>query len=151
MTSRLNQTESFIESNSNSLLLDGTLTKNLIDCGHDHPHALQEEDEVSIENNHDAPFIGTHLEAPDHMYDNKYILRGYRINFRTYKGLVKTMCMVHNETVNIWSHFIGFLAVFTLFFVYAIVLSTQSSRVAQFSSLYSESKLNFPSFVHLQL
>jgi len=35
------------------------------------------------------------------------ILSGYRIHFYSYRGLFKSAFMCHNETFNIWSHFLG--------------------------------------------
>lgn len=41
------------------------------------------------------------------MRSNKYILSGYRINHRTYYDAIWSLFTVHNESVNIWSHFLG--------------------------------------------
>ena len=43
------------------------------------------------------------------------IKTGWRINFNTYGRVLKSMFMIHNETVNVWSHFLG-----SLFFVFAM-------------------------------
>ena len=41
------------------------------------------------------------------MMDNEKILSGYRINFNTMRRILSTVFMIHNETVNIWTHLIG--------------------------------------------
>lgn len=41
------------------------------------------------------------------MVDNDHLHSGYRKNFHSKRKLVKSMCMKHNETMNIWTHFIG--------------------------------------------
>jgi adiponectin receptor len=51
------------------------------------------------------------------MRDNPYITTGYRIGFRGVKAALKTMFMWHNETVNVWSHFLAKLASFVLIFI----------------------------------
>jgi adiponectin receptor len=45
--------------------------------------------------------------APAFLVDNEYILRGYRINFNTKKKICRSLFLLHNETVNVWSHIIG--------------------------------------------
>ena len=44
--------------------------------------------------------------------DNEYILTGYRVHFKGVRKVLSTMFMMHNETFNIWSHFIGQLFYF---------------------------------------
>jgi len=41
--------------------------------------------------------------------DNEYILTGYRVNYVGTGQTLKTMFYLHNETFNIWSHFIGMM------------------------------------------
>jgi hypothetical protein len=55
-------------------------------------------------------------EIPGHRHDNKYILHGYRINFNTVGRILRSLFMIHKETVNVWSHLIG-----VLFFIGLIV------------------------------
>ena len=64
-------------------------------------------------------FIGGIKEAPEYLVDNEYIIRGYRIGFELEKKRVtlKSMFAWHNETINIWSHFIGSL-IFLLMCLY---------------------------------
>lgn len=59
-------------------------------------------------------YIGNISESQNFIIDNEFILKGYRINFHTIKKISKSACMCHNETVNIWTHFIGFILVISL-------------------------------------
>eukprot|EP00826_Nyctotherus_ovalis_P004887 TRINITY_DN11085_c0_g2_i1.p3 TRINITY_DN11085_c0_g2~~TRINITY_DN11085_c0_g2_i1.p3 ORF type:complete len:133 (-),score=26.18 TRINITY_DN11085_c0_g2_i1:1031-1429(-) len=65
----------------------------------------------------DKPFIGSWNEAPKHSQDNEYILRGYRVNFNTTKRILKSLFMLHNESMNVWSHLAGMI-VFIAFVSY---------------------------------
>lgn len=57
-------------------------------------------------------YIGHFSEAPGHSTGNRFIRTGYRINFASAKAIFKTIFMIHNESINIWSHLLG-----ALFFV----------------------------------
>ena len=46
--------------------------------------------------------------------DNEYILTGYRLNYRGFWNTFKTMFMCHNETFNVWSHFVPCLVFFNI-------------------------------------
>lgn len=59
-------------------------------------------------------FIGSDADAPSYMCHNKHIKKGYRINFNTYWKLLKSLFMIHNETINVWTHLIGMLIFFIL-------------------------------------
>lgn len=48
---------------------------------------------------------------------NEDILRGYRINYHSYKILFKSLGQCHNETTNTWSHLLGAIC-FAFLFVY---------------------------------
>jgi len=43
------------------------------------------------------------------MKENDKIRSGYRINFQSKKSLFKTLFMIHNESINIWTHLLPFL------------------------------------------
>ena len=55
-------------------------------------------------------------EAESYMKGNRYILRGYRMNFDTWKRVVRSFFMIHNESINVWTHFFGALLVIFLVF-----------------------------------
>ena len=52
--------------------------------------------------------------APAHLRDNEFILRGYRIGFNTKAKIIKSLFMLHNESVNVWSHLFGVLVFIAL-------------------------------------
>ncbi len=43
---------------------------------------------------------------PDSLRDNEYITKYYRVNYNA-KQTVRSLFGLHNETGNIWTHFIG--------------------------------------------
>ena len=51
--------------------------------------------------------IGSHHEAPDFMVYNKHIKSGYRINFNSSWRILQSLFMIHNETINVWTHLLG--------------------------------------------
>jgi predicted membrane channel-forming protein YqfA (hemolysin III family) len=54
-------------------------------------------------------YIGPIEEAEAFTVDNKFIVRGYRINHNTCGRLAKSLFTCHNEFVNVWSHIGGVL------------------------------------------
>eukprot|EP00741_Cyanophora_paradoxa_P025328 tig00000367_g24447.t1 len=46
-------------------------------------------------------------EVPDWLHDNDFILTGYRVRFSIWLCL-KSIFRLHNETMNIWTHLLGF-------------------------------------------
>lgn len=43
---------------------------------------------------------------PDYIQDNEFIIEGYRKEM-SFRAALQTMFLWHNETLNIWTHFIG--------------------------------------------
>ena len=64
-------------------------------------------------------YIGNWEEADTFMRDNEYVKRGYRINFTSFKRILKSLFMCHNESTNVWSHLCGAL-LFVMFIVYIV-------------------------------
>ena len=62
---------------------------------------------VSTKLNNGEPFVGKWEEAPEYLRDNEYIRKGYRINFNSVKRVAKSLFMLHNESMNVWSHLCG--------------------------------------------
>eukprot|EP00898_Chlorokybus_atmophyticus_P006835 jgi/Chlat1/7152/Chrsp57S06822 len=54
---------------------------------------------------------------PAYMRDNEYIVRGYRADLPLHKALLSVF-QLHNETLNIWTHLLGFV-LFLGFTIYA--------------------------------
>ena len=66
-------------------------------------------------------FIGNISEAHHYILDNEFILKGYRINFHSCPKISKSLCMCHNETINIWTHFMG--AMLVIFFMFLVIFN----------------------------
>jgi adiponectin receptor len=56
------------------------------------------------------------------MKDNDHITHGYRINFNTPRKIFRSLFMVHNESVNIWSHFLPAIIILSLLFSFYLVV-----------------------------
>lgn len=73
-------------------------------------------------------------DVPSWQQNNPYILRGYRAFYST-KMAIKSVMRWHNETVNIWSHVIGFAAFLLLTIaLFATVMHTSSKTPALYFS-----------------
>ena len=57
-----------------------------------------------------GPYLGPKSEANAHEVYNQFIEKGYRINYKTWRQTIGSLFHCHNETVNVWTHFIGFWA-----------------------------------------
>jgi len=66
-------------------------------------------------------YIGNVSEAHQFILDNEFILKGYRINFHSCKRISKSFCLCHNETINIWTHFIG--SVLIILFMFLVIFN----------------------------
>ena len=60
-------------------------------------------------------FVGGKEDIPDYLQDNEYIVSGYRVNHNSCCQAAKSLFSCHNESVNIWSHFLGALLFLCLF------------------------------------
>ena len=60
--------------------------------------------------------IGVINKAHSFLKDNEYIEKGYRLNFSSTRKIFKSLFMVHNESVNVWSHLIGVFLFFSICF-----------------------------------
>ena len=54
-------------------------------------------------------------EAHEYMVTNEHILNGYRINYDTWKATVMSLFQMHNETINVWTHMLGFVVALIAF------------------------------------
>ena len=84
-------------------------------------------------------FIGHVKNAPHYLIDNEYIQNGYRINFNSHGEIWKSLFMLHNESVNVWSHLIG-VALFIILLFWTIFALNPFSSYLNFST-------NFPSII----
>ncbi len=72
------------------------------------------------------------------MKDNDKIHTGYRINFNSISKLFRSLFMVHNEVVNIWSHLLPLLVFIVLLISFWTVIDDH-----QFKMKMSEHKEDF--------
>lgn len=76
-------------------------------------------------------------ELPEYMKDNEYILNYYRAEW-TLKEALFSVFQLHNETLNVWTHLIGFV----LFVALTIANLKHVPQVAEFLNMFTWS---FPS------
>ena len=62
----------------------------------------------------ESGFVGTIWDYPEELRDNYFLMTGYRCGYKGVIGGLKTMFMWHNETVNVWTHFLGKVAALLL-------------------------------------
>lgn len=91
--------------------------------------------------------IGDYHTAPTYMKDNEHITHGYRINFNTPKEIFKSLFMVHNESVNIWSHCLPAIIICVVIISLALIVdTTQISH--DLSSYQKELSSSFDHYIH---
>jgi len=73
--------------------------------------------------------VGKIEEAPEYLIDNEFIKKGYRINFKNFRSILRSLFMVHNELINIWSHLLGALIVIFLIFHTAVYLKSHKNEI----------------------
>lgn len=54
------------------------------------------------------PRLHSFEDLPDYLRDNEYIVGGYRTEQKSVWDSVLTVFSLHNETGNVWTHFLGF-------------------------------------------
>ncbi|KAJ1911096.1 hypothetical protein H4219_006043 [Mycoemilia scoparia] len=63
-----------------------------------------------------SPLTLTWDEIPVWMRDNMFIKTGYRAPTFSYSGCFRSLTYIHNETGNVWSHFLGGLSFIIMIF-----------------------------------
>jgi len=91
----------------------------------------------------DVKTCSAHIhEIPHNTKDNEFILTGYRLGHKTYCDVFMTCFKCHNETFNVWSHFLGKL-MFLSFVVVVLVNYPNESKVASYGVMENfDSKLD---------
>ena len=56
--------------------------------------------------------IGFYYETEEFMKDNEYIKNGYQINCDSLWKCFKSLFVIHNGSINIWSHILGSILLF---------------------------------------
>lgn len=62
------------------------------------------------------------------MKDNLHITHGYRINFNTPKKIFRSLFMIHNESVNIWSHCLPAMMIIVFLFSFIFFIDSEAVR-----------------------
>ena len=73
--------------------------------------------------------VGLFDEAPEYLRDNEYIKHGYRINFNNTRQVMKSLFMLHNESVNIWSHLLGVVMVIVFIVYTSIFIKSHKNEI----------------------
>lgn len=58
-------------------------------------------------------YDGLFKDIPEWQHDNEFVKTGYRVNHKGFRQVAKSVFKWHNETVNIWTHLIGFAMFFS--------------------------------------
>lgn len=66
------------------------------------------------------------------MKHNEYIIHGYRIKFDSFTKVFKSLFMVHNESVNVWTHLIGAIIVIICIFYTAVFIHYHHEIITNF-------------------
>lgn len=86
-------------------------------------------------------FVGTRHQAPSHLLDNEYIHHGYRINYNhSFNSIFKSLFQMHNESVNVWSHFCGSLLFLGMIFYTLFYLTSMRNSGLMIQQDYMNSK-----------
>lgn len=79
----------------------------------------------------DEPIVGKIHDAPEFLRDNEYIHNGYRINFNSYWNIFKSLFVLHNEFVNVWSHILGAIFVILLIFYTSLYIQSHKTQIIE--------------------
>lgn len=73
--------------------------------------------------------LGNFEDIPKYFQHNEYIRKGYRLNCNTILKASKSLFMIHNESVNIWSHLLGAILFIFLICYTSIFISNFKSQI----------------------
>ena len=99
----------------------------------------QSEDSIPIKdleesNTEKELHLGTYDEAEKFVQDNEFIKGGYLLNCTTFKKTFKSLLIIHNETVNVWSHLLGAIFFFFLIWYTVIFITNLQTQVSNIRS-----------------
>ncbi|KAF5805176.1 hypothetical protein HanRHA438_Chr05g0215791 [Helianthus annuus] len=87
---------------------------------------MEETEFLNLNKKNKYPLL-SYEQLPDYMKDNEYILKYYRADWPLKHAFI-SLFLFHNETLNVWTHLIGFIA----FLVLTIANLTDLYQVADF-------------------
>ena len=86
--------------------------------------------------------VGMWDEAPEFIRDNEYIRKGYRLKLHSWKQVVKSLFVFHNESMNVWTHLCGAL-LFTFLIIYVGIWVTPRLGFPSYEILKSKLSMHF--------
>ena len=78
--------------------------------------------------------LGTFEEAEKFVQDNEFIKGGYLLNCTTFKKTFRSLLIIHNESVNVWSHLLGSIFFFFLIWYTTIFITNLQTQVSNIRS-----------------
>ena len=81
--------------------------------------------------------LGTYEEAPKFIQDNEYLKHGYLLHCNTFKKIFKSFLIIHNESVNIYSHLLGAFFFFILIWYTTFFITNTKTQITQIKSAAS--------------
>ena len=72
------------------------------------------------------------------MLDNIFLKTAYRIHFHTWWDCLRSLFMLHNETMNVWSHLIGAIMFFSSIFYVIFYVQPTSVHDAKLIDRWSQ-------------
>ena len=81
--------------------------------------------------------LGTYEEAPKFIQDNEYLKNGYLLNCNTFKKILKSFLMLHNESVNILSHLLGAIFFFLLIWYTTFFITNSKTQISNIRTYVS--------------
>lgn len=98
-------------------------------------------DKLSNPKDKASPKIGEKgdIELKKYLLTNKFITKGYRVNFNRKRDIIKSLFILHNDTFSIWTHLLG--ALFFIYLAYWIIHHFNDLR-----HFFDDLTLNFKNF-----
>ena len=87
--------------------------------------------------------LGTFEEIPKAFQPDEYIRNGYRLNCNSFSSSFKSLFILHNETINIWSHLLGTLASIGFFFYSVIFITNYRTQIVTFAKYLADMEYQF--------
>lgn len=87
--------------------------------------------------------IGTFEDIPKALEPDEYIRSGYRVNCNSFSSSLKSLFLLHNETINIWSHLLGTLASIGLFIYTVIFITNYRTQIVTFAKYLADMEYQF--------
>ena len=84
----------------------------------------------------DEILLGNLEDIPKYFRHNEYIIKGYRVNCNSISKAFKSLFILHNESVNVWSHLSG------AFFIIILICYT-SFFITNYKTLLKNVKISF--------